>query len=111
MFIPLTSTRGLKLKDALESIWYPYKFSGMSENEGAWWHVEGFMFDVEWSELTVIGLNQQLIAKGDVNAGGVDHVWVKGLHQPRRFTEVADLVVNDCGQGVSPVVFELLRRS
>ena len=100
MLVPFSSTRGFKLKDTLVSIWYPYKFCGVGENERPWGHVEGFMFDVEWSELTVVGFYQQLITKSDVNTGRVDHVWVKGLHQPRGLAEVADLVVNDCGQGV-----------
>lgn len=103
MLVPFSSTRGFKLKDALELVWYPYKFCGVGENEGPWGHVESFMFNVEGDEVAIVSLNQQLIAKGDVNAGGVDHVWVEWLDQACRAAEVANLVVNDCSHAVCGV--------
>ena len=111
MLVPFSSTRRLELKDALEPIWYSYKLGGVGQYKRSWGHVEGFMFDRELSEGAVVVFYQDLVTQGDVDTGRIDHVWIKWFHQASRAAEVADLMVNDCGQGVSPVVFELLRRS
>ena len=58
VFVPFPSARRFELENTLESIWYPYKFCGVGKNKGPWGHVEGFMLDVEWDKVAVVGFNQ-----------------------------------------------------
>lgn len=82
MFIPLTPSRGFELKDAFESIWYPYKLSGVSQDKCSWGHIESFMFNRYRSKVAVVVFHQDLVSESHVDGGGVDHVGVKGLNEP-----------------------------